>query len=202
MKKTLFTSVMILCAFFLHAQSDEREFKPFKVDVSVGGAIPEGSGSKGGGIFVIEPKYAIVDQFCVGLRIETAVMARAFKNSDGTYSSADVSASGSYLATGDYYFTNTSFRPFAGGGLGVYSLASASVDNNGNTSDVASATKFGGMIRAGFETGHFRLGIEYNVIGNSTVQSMDYQGNTYASTSKNSYLGIKIGICIGGGRYD
>src|SRR5579872_400285 len=108
MKKTLLTTVVLLCALFLHAQySQDRVFKPFKVDVSAGPAIPQGSGSKFGVVVVIEPKYAIVDQFAVGLRIEEAVMARAFPNGDGTYSSASVSGAAGYLATGDYYFTTT-----------------------------------------------------------------------------------------------
>lgn len=203
MKKTLLTSVVLMSAFLLHAQyGDDRVFKPFKVDVSAGPAIPQGSGSKFGVVVVVEPKYAIVDQFAVGLRIEEAVMARAFPNGDGTYSSANVSGAASYLATGDYYFTTTTFRPFVGGGAGIYGLASASVDNNGYTTDVASASKFGAMIRAGFEAAHFRFGIEYNIIGNSTAQTFDYSGNVVTSVSKNSYLGIKFGVCIGGGRYE
>lgn len=203
MKKTLFTTVVLLSALLLHAQyGDDRVFKPFKVDVSAGPAIPQGSGSKFGLVVVIEPKYAIVDQFAVGLRIEEAVMARAFPNGDGTYSSANVSGAAGYLATGDYYFTTETFRPFVGGGAGVYGLASASVDNNGYQTTVASATKFGFMIRGGFEAAHFRLGIEYNFIGNSTANTFDNTGNVITSTAKNSYLGIKFGVCIGGGRYE
>ena len=34
------------------------------------------------------------------------------------------------------------------------------------------------------------------------AHSLDYLGNAYTSTSKKSYLGIKLGICIGGGRND
>jgi lipid A 3-O-deacylase PagL len=202
MKKILVTTVVLLSVLLVHAQyGDDREFKPFKVDVSAGPAIPQGSGSKFGLVFVIEPKYAIVDQFAVGLRIEEAVMARAFPNGDGTYSSANVSGAASYLATGDYYFTNETFRPFVGAGAGIYGLASASVDDNGYETAVASASKFGAMIRAGFEAAHFRLGIEYNIIGNSTAQTFDNNGNVVTSVAKNSYLGIKFGVCIGGGRY-
>ena len=203
MKKTLITAGLLLGVHFLHAQNNsDRVFKPLKVDVSIGAAIPQGSGSKSGGIFVLEPKYAIQDQFWVGLRIETAIMAREYSNSDGSYSSTNVSGSGSYILTGDYYFNTNSFRPFIGAGGGVYRLASATVDNNGYSSDIASSTKVGGMVRAGFEAGHFRLGIEYNFIGNSSVQAIDASGNPYAATARNSYLGIKLGVCFGGGRLD
>ena len=203
MKKILLTTVVLFTALLLHAQyGSDREFRPFKVDVSAGPAIPQGSGSKFGLVIVVEPKYAIVDQFAVGLRIEEAVMARAVPNGDGTYSSANVSGAASYLATGDYYFSNQTFRPFIGAGAGIFGVASESVDNNGYETAIASGSMFGAMIRAGFEAAHFRLGIEYNIIGNSTAQTFDGSGNVVTSVAKNSYLGIKFGVCIGGGRYN
>jgi len=202
MKNTLFVTVLLLGIFVAHAQDNDRVFNPWKVDLSLGGAIPQGQGAKGGVLFALEPKYAVVDQFWVGLRLETAVMARSFVYSDGSSSSTSVSASGSYLATGDFYFTTTNFRPFIGGGFGLFRLASASVDeNSGSSSDIASATKFGGMVRAGFEVGHFRMGAEYNLIGNTTQQTYDYAtGNNQSTTFKNSYLGIKLGFVFGGRR--
>ncbi len=48
---------------------------------------------------------------------------------NGQEFSGDVNASASYLATGDYYFTTNKFRPFAGVGAGLYSLASANLDD-------------------------------------------------------------------------
>jgi outer membrane protein X len=167
MKNLLFVTVLLLGIFTAHAQDNDRIFNPWKVDLSLGAAIPQGQGSKGGGLFVLEPKYAVVDQFWVGLRIEAAVMARSFAYSDGSSSSTSVSASASYLVTGDFYFTTTNFRPFIGGGAGFFRLASATVDGySGSSSDIASTAKFGAMLRAGFEIGHFRMGAEYNLIGN------------------------------------
>lgn len=212
MKNFLIAGISLLSISMVKAQStgspgsgSESIFKPFKVDVAFGAAIPSGSGSKGGVLFAIEPKYAIMDQLAVGLRIEGAVTARGFVSPDGTAASADVKASGSYLATGDYYFTNTTFRPFAGAGVGIFSLAAASYSANSGgyayTTQLAGSTKFGGMIRAGFEVGHFRLGAEYNLIGNSSLAVTDGSGNKIGTvTAKNSYLGIKAGFFFGGGR--
>lgn len=200
MKKTLFTTVFFFSILLVRAQDQDRVFKPWKVDLSLGGAIPQGAGSKGGGLIVVEPKLAVSDQFWMGLRLETAIMARSFASSDGSTSTTNISGSGSYLITGDYYFTTTSFRPFIGAGGGLFRLASASIDNNGNGSPVASDTKLGGMLRVGFETGHFRLGVEYNFVGNSTIQSTDANGYPITLTSRNSYLGIKLGVVFGGGR--
>src|SRR5260221_2936466 len=212
MKNILIAGISLLSISMVKAQStgssgsgSESMFNPFKVDVAFGAAIPSGSGSKGGVLFSIEPKYAIMDQLAVGLRIEGAVTARGFVNPDGTTASADVKASGSYLATGDYYFTNTAFRPFAGAGAGIFSLAAASYSASSGgdtyTTQLASSTKFGGMIRAGFEVGHFRLGVEDNLIGNTSIPISNRNGTTVGTVAaKNSYLGIKAGFFFGGGR--
>lgn len=113
------------------AQS-ESDLKPFKVDVSLGYAIPGGTGAKGGVLFAIEPKYAVISNLAVGLRMEAAVIARfSGYDAEGSVNSASVKAAGSYLATADYYFSdNYSLRPFAGAGAGIFSLASAEIDSD------------------------------------------------------------------------
>ena len=202
MKKTLFTTVLLFSILFLHAQNYDRVFNPWKVELSLGGAIPKGEGSKGGVLFVVEPKYAVNDQFWVGLRIETAVMARSLQYTDGSssYTYSKVSASGSYVATGDFYFTTSPFRPFIGAGGGIYHLASAEIDDSyyGDI-PVVSSYKPGAMLRAGFEAGIFRMGVEYNFIGNTRTTYTD-PGGQYTTVSQNSYLGVKIGVVLGGKR--
>lgn len=185
MKKVFMTAMILGSIIVSHAQS--TVFKPFKVDLSMGYAVPGGSGSKGGVLFAIEPKYAVNNNLALGLRIEGAVMARATTDASGQTVSGDVKASGSYLATADYYFNTNKFRPFAGLGAGIYSNAAVAVNNGTAESDVAASTKFGAAPRVGFEYGHFRMGVEYNIIGKT-------------GSINNNYLGIKLGFCIGGGR--
>jgi outer membrane protein X len=198
MKRVLFMGLALIGISAANAQTSGA-FKPFKVDVALGYAIPGGTGSKGGVLFAVEPKYAVMDQLSVGLRIEGAITARGFVSSDGESASAKVATSSSYLATGDYYFSDNTFRPFAGAGVGIYQLASASFDE---TTEVAfgSSTKFGGMIRAGFEVSHFRLGLEYNLVGKSTETIQDGSSNPPTVSAKNGYLGIKLGFFFGGGK--
>jgi len=183
MKKILFSTLLLGAAVVGNAQT----FKPFKVDFATGYASPGGSGAKGGVLFAVEPKYAINDNITLGVRFEGAVMARATKDASGDYVAGDVKAAGSYLATGDYYFNTNKFRPFAGAGVGLFSTAGASVDSNGDVIEGASSSKFGAMPRAGFEFGHFRFAIEYNVLGKT-------------GSINNNYLGIKFGFFAGGGR--
>ena len=199
MKKVLLLSAFVFAFAAASFAQEEGEFKPFKVDVSLGYAIPTGgTGGKGGVLFVVEPKYAVMHQLSVGLRLESAVMLSGVNLSSGTYNeSSTAKASASYLATADYYFNNNDFRPFAGAGAGVYSTAG--VEINSNNSNVAAATKFGGMVRGGFEYKHLRFGVEYNLVPKNTVPPSSNTAND-GYTVQNAYLGIKLGVCIGGGR--
>ena len=176
----------------------QKDLKPFKFDLSLGYAIPGGTGAKGGLIFAAEPKFAVIPQLSVGLRGEVAIMARGVSGVEDGYDEVEVKASASYLATSDYYFTdNYNFRPFVGAGAGIYSLAATTVNEYENEYDGSSKTKFGGMVRGGLETRHFRFGVEYNIVPKTTYVDINGSGNTL--TTKNGYLGFKVGICIGGG---
>jgi outer membrane protein W len=185
MKKVFMTALVFGSAVLVQAQS--TLFKPFKVDLALGYAMPSGSGSKAGVLFAVEPKYAVNNNITMGLRFEGAVMARAAISEANNQFDADVKASGSYVLTGDYYFSMNSFRPFAGLGAGLYTIAAAYGESNGEVVELAATNKFGAVPRIGFEAGHFRMAIEYNVVGKT-------------GPINNNYLGIKLGAFIGGGR--
>ncbi|HSC52028.1 MAG TPA: hypothetical protein VLC98_00290 [Phnomibacter sp.] len=192
--KHIFTStfVFICCISAIAQNEDNRIFKPFKVDMSLGGALPiNGTGNaRGGGISSIEPKYAITDQFALGLRMEMAMLGRFITNNQDRYGEGDLLANSSYLFTGDYYFNNQKCRPFMGAGAGLYQIVGAILNDNISFESIFFANKFGGMVRSGFEAGHFRLGAEYNLIPKTRL------------SQHNHYIGFKVGFCIGGGRYE
>lgn len=200
MKKMYLMAVIAIAAISVNAQ--DAGLKPFKVDVSAGYAIPGGKGAKGGILFVVEPKYSVMSNLSLGLRMEGAVIARAAGfDADGNVAEVSVKASSSYLATGDYYFSdNYSFRPFAGAGAGLFTIAGAAISGTGTEAVAGKTSKFGGMIRGGFEAGHFRLGLEYNLVPKTTFDGFDANGNAAKVDSKNGYIGIKFGVCFGGGR--
>lgn len=192
--KSLLAAFIGVFSFISVSAQDEpiRIFKPFKVDASLGFALPlsGGNGSKGGVLFAIEPKYAVIEQISIGLRFEGAIMARAVID-NGNEVIGEAQANGSYLLTGDYYFNNNNFRPFLGAGAGLFNIAGAAVNSNDplEEEDVYTDSNFGFMLRGGFEAGHFRLGIEYNIAGKTSF------------SPNNDYLGFKLGVCFGGGRY-
>lgn len=196
----------LLITLLMGAAAQAQEFKPFKVNVSLGFAAPSGGG---GVLFAVEPKYGISDQIDVGLRIEGAVMARDVVV-NGNISSGNAQGAGSYILTGNYLLSTTNFRPFVGIGAGLYSIASTAVtvvgsgsSSQGTNGNIAAGSVFGGMARVGFKTGHFVLGLEYNLIPNTDSVVYDSNGTSKIGTSvqsKNSYAGIKLGFDIGGGR--
>lgn len=190
----LFSSFLMINQIY---SQNESEYNPIKVDLSLGYALPSGNGAKGGVLFVFEPKYSFLNNVSVGLRVETAVMARGVESSNAFSSSnTEIKASGSYILTGDYYLTsNRSFRPFVGTGVGMFRLAAATVATAG--ADVSELkVKFGAMFRIGFEANWLRVGFEYNLIPDSKFTSQN--GTPTEFTYKNSYIGLKLGVCLGG----
>jgi outer membrane protein W len=191
MKKLVCYLAALAIAQFTLAQGSDtgRIFKKFKVDVSLGYAVPQsssgGSNFSGGALFAIEPKYAVIDPLAIGLRIEAAAIVHEnIKNNSNNSNQINGKINLSYLFTGDYYFSNKSFRPFVGAGAGIFVIANVDSSNyNSNSSSIPTTSQFGVMARAGFEASHFRLGIEYNFVGNGA-----------------SYLGLKVGAFFGGGR--
>ena len=187
MKKIICYLVALAIAQYALAQGSDtsRIFKKFKVDVSLGYAIPQSSSSgssySGGAIFAIEPKFAVIDPLAIGVRFEAAAIVHEYNNNSSNKSNGKANLS--YILTGDYYFTNTGLRPFIGAGAGIFTIANVDSSNYNNASSIPTTSQFGFMIRGGIEAGHFRLGVEYNFVGSDA-----------------SYLGLKVGVCIGGGR--
>lgn len=180
MKKIITLLLVIAAVQATYAQDDnERIFKKFKVNFSLGYAAPQGDGTKAGAVVVIEPKYAVMEQLAIGLRLELAALVNI--NMDKTTGMAR--GVGSYLATGDYYFSHQNFRPFCGVGAGIFTTATATVSESDAGTFSPYTSQFGFMARTGFEYGHLRLGVEYNFLKDNAA-----------------YLSFKLGVNIGGGR--
>ncbi|GAB3977045.1 hypothetical protein GCM10028806_37790 [Spirosoma terrae] len=193
--KRILAVLFVLVGFSASAQ----EFKPFKVNLSIGYAKPLNAGVSGGVLFAVEPKYGLSDNFDLGLRIELAAVARGIEV-NGNTTTGDVGAFSSYLLTGNYLFGKGGIRPFLGVGAGLYSVAAGGTVSvtDGQTPqqvNLVAATKFGGMVRAGIKAGHFVAAVEYNA-----APTTDNKLSNTTITSENAYLGVKVGFDIGGGR--
>ena len=170
---------MILAALTLGVNASvlaqSETFKAFKVDLSMGPTLATGEKGSVSLVVAMEPKFAINDKITLGVRLEGALR---------TYDSLEDEYSGSYMATADYYLSTNGLRPFFGTGAGIMSVTAFSEEENDGTIE---KDKFAFMPRAGFETGHFRLALEYNL-----APKVDGFSSNYAS--------LKFGFFLGGGR--
>ena len=191
-------SLLLFCLSIMALSVQAQDYKPFKITLSAGYAQPVGPGSSGGFLLSVEPKYGFSDHVDLGLRLETGLMARSVSY-NGIDGDADLKGLGSALVTANYYLSTASVRPYMGVGGGIFSLAGTTVKiNNGQTTDSQSLvadTSFGLMGRVGVKAGHFNVAAEYNFIPNTSIQLQ-----TATLTSKNAYLGFKLGVDLGGGR--
>nr|WP_299074214.1 outer membrane beta-barrel protein [uncultured Allomuricauda sp.] len=187
--KKLFFAIVIVAGMTQFSNAQEQN--KFRVGLDLGYAIPDGGG---GILFALEPKYNIADNMNIGIRFESAALAKNITG-DGLSVESNLSASASYMGTFDYYFnsgTSSPFAPFIGAGVGYSTLANLEVTFEGFTSDVEVDGKFGGLIRAGFEVGKFRVAANYNLIGKTEIEETE---------TKNSYIGISLGFYVGGGKW-
>ncbi len=193
MKKIFFIGITIIgIVQFTQAQEQNK----FRVGFDFGYAIPDGGG---GIIAALEGKYNVADNMNVGLRIESAAMAKNVAAvNDVAEIEASLSASTSYFGTFDYYFNSgsSSFAPFVGSGIGYSALANLTFSDQITDDEFEVDGKFGGLIRTGFELGKFRMAASYNLIGKSEIgEGID------AVEVKNSYFGISLGFYVGGGKW-
>ena len=187
---------IVLCFFLLAAVAvNAQEFKKFRVGIGGGYASASGTGAKGGILIYCEPAYRVMDQLLVGVRFEAAAMIRGYEESVET-SSISASLSGAQGVFGQYYFSNNTFRPFVGLGLGLNKIATAAASFEGEAYAALDESKFGFFPRIGFDVSHFTLSIDYNMIGPSTLEG----SSGGELKTKNNYIGIRFGGFFGGGR--
>lgn len=184
-------------------QGGDRKFKKFKGEVSFGYArFSQDADIKNGFAISLEPKFQVLDQLAIGGRIESVLLGQNIKNLYSSNEDFKLKAYQSFIATGEFYFTKEyRLRPFAGAGAGLYSIIATSTDYYyADEQGGDRQFKFGGMLRAGVEIKHLRIGLEYNFIPNTTNSYYDNSnGQTYTVDNKNAYFAVKVGFCFSGG---
>ena len=192
--KKLFFAAALAAMFALsaqiqtQAQTQNFSFKRFRVDAGLGAIIPLPKDLNGVILTYFEPKYELIPQIAVGFRCEGSMFGGPSSWAIATRASLEYSfkINSSYMLTGDYYFDNNFFRPFAGLGLGVFTQERCSC--SGSSTPVTFAT----MLRAGFDIYHFRFTLSYN-------RDFNNHNPLYGDKDFN-FLSLTAGFYIGGGR--
>lgn len=201
MKKLILALLIIALTFNVNAQEKGK----VRVGLGMGLSLPNRGAGFGGDLDV---RYNILDNLNAGIKFTGDILVKDIVI-DNANSTASITAGGitSTLVTGDYYFNsgNSLFAPFLGGGLGLYNVLNIHSTESGtnvpiapSTAGFASEQRFGGLLRGGFELGHFRMGIEYFLVPNSTLYDNSY---TPIGIASNSYVKISVGFYLGGGHW-
>lgn len=190
--------LVTLCLCLITLTASAQQLKPFKINGSIGLATPASQQQKAGFLFSIEPKYGLTDHIDVGIRIEVAYLTRIIDEQLLQMESLQKGASTSYLLTGTYLFSKGRTRPYFTAGVGNYRVYATSYQTPSPQNiyiTTAPVSRLGGMLGLGVKIGHVTLSAEYNLVANSTTHTPSFK-----LTNQNSYLGLKAGIDIGGGR--
>jgi hypothetical protein len=172
----------------ISANANAQQYRKFFFAIDIGSP---NSKLKPRGSFTMEPSYRINDKLTVGLRMEQIGFLSGIGGDDVSLGSMGINA--------HYYFSPQSMRPFCGIGVGLYNPSNNFIMSS--TDDRNQRNGFGVYPRAGLEFGHMRLMLEYNFIQKMTDYiSFDVPGNGHYETVDKSYLSLKIGLLIGGGK--
>jgi hypothetical protein len=145
-----------------------------------------------GPLLFLEPAYHISDAWSVGARLEGGLVS--LRN--------NLTLVGSYTVNGHYFFSQNTFRPFAGIGLGIYAVETGPEKCDCKTD--ASRNQFGAYPSIGFNYRHLLVKMEYNLVAGGHIMTTSIipgsSGIPEAKFVKPDYLILKFGVLIGGGK--
>lgn len=206
MKKSILCLFVVLFTLSLSAQQKGK----IRVGFDAGLGFPNKGLGFGGDL---DFRYNIMDNLNVGVKFSGDALMKDLQIDEiNSNVYAAVSAISSTLVTSDYYFNKGTsiFAPYLGGGLGVYKIMNLGITSAGNNPNVSTSinmsgypsySKFGGLIRGGFESGHFRMGLELFLIPESPVTPFDNTTILPSPTTGNSFLKLSLGFYFGGGHW-
>jgi outer membrane protein X len=165
MKKLLF-AIFLFCTFAINAQNISFQFV-----TGLGAALSFGDLNAYGISAAVEPKIFIGDNIAAGFRLEGNALFGGNINTDNTEEiSVGVSARTSQTIKGEYYFTDSRVRPYAGLGLGRFTQANLGASGSGGATITAS-DGFGFAPEVGLALGNFRFSALFNIVpGKDLVQ--------------------------------
>jgi hypothetical protein len=181
----------LLLVFFV-TNAFAQEFRKIRVEIGFGSAFnyPGYNYPRTTALLAyFDPSYRLNNKIRIGFKMEVALGGIVI---------------GSYGPNFQYYFFNKAFRPFVGLGIGFYHPG---LPSNGSTGtgpySTDEETSFGFYPRVGFDWRHITLTVDYNIAATSKAK-IHYNGmdpmNATNGHLENNYLGLKLGVFIGGGR--
>ncbi len=196
------TAGLAAIAFPVTAAAQAENYEPYRIDLGVSAAYTHGLGAGGPG-GVVEAKYLFMDEVAAGLRLDGAAMFGGSVDSDNGGVDVGIGAVASTLLKGEYLLGDGGARPFAGLGIGMYTIASQSVSaGEGAAVDQRGGRYFGIAPQIGADLGRARLALTYNAIIGASVEVQQSAGTGGEEVEEYSqdYLTLDFTFRIGGDR--
>jgi hypothetical protein len=146
-----------------------------------------------------EPQIKVSKNTFIGLRFGVALNSQKFKINDTTQFFIDEqndNAVISFVPTFDYILNDDKYRLYVGFGIGYYLLNYIDVSKRNGSVELLEgdvSDQPGILLRGGFEIGHTRIGLEYNVIPKADIELPTRE---IMGTVNNSYLGLNVGFTL------
>ena len=157
--KKIFIILLAICSFSVNAQKIS-----FQLVTGLGMATSFGELRAYGISAAVEPKVFIGDHIAAGLRVEGNVLIGGnILADDASEISVGMSLKAAQTIKGEYYFTSMKVRPYAGVGVGRYTMASIGATGAGDAS-ISESSGIGFAPEAGIALGNFRLSAIYNIV--------------------------------------
>ena len=186
MKKAIIIVYIFCFIIVFNSFAQSRIYKSFKVDLGINTIITSDVATGNGMGIYIHPILNVTDRFSFGPRLEigyvtiddTDFVSATFENG--------VVDMFSFQAVSDYYLSKERVRFFLGLGFGLFrqTLLLHDFTSFQIRVDRISEVNLGLNPRFGFNVGHFKMAVNYNLTGEFMYD----------------YLGFTLGVDIGGGR--
>ena len=181
------------------ASAQAENYQPIQVGLGAGVAMATGIDAYGPSAS-LEVKYNVHDRVAVGARFDGAAMLGGGLG-EGSNVSVGQRAAASFLAKGDYYFTDAPVRPFVGLGVGLFYFGGQDFSSSSSSANIdqKAGRYFGVAPQVGIELGAFRLAATYNALLGADVEVTQSvgTGEQTADISQN-YFTFELGVRIGG----
>ena len=185
MKKSHLFTFMAMLSVSLPCHSQSSVFRPFKAEFGISRALTlNETGNNGIGLFM-NPMYNVTDQFSIGPRFCRLLVSTEDYNYGMGYMNDWLVDYSSILLVVDGYLSTNRTRVFLGLGIGLFRKKESFMVSGylgGVSFDENKTSKLGIMPRIGFNIGHFKATLNYNITG-----------GIY------NYISISAGLEIGGG---
>jgi hypothetical protein len=180
------------------ARAEAESYEPLRFDAGIAGSYIDASARSGTG-FVGEIKYLLHDNVGIGARLDFQVM---FGGQLADNVDLDIAMTGAALAKAEYYVGNGPIRPWAGGGLGFYSISSQTfLDDPEIRIETQQGKYFGIAPQVGIDLGRLRLAATYNLVFGAGIEvTRTINGVAQRTTYSQNYVTFELSFRIGGER--